>query len=85
MSEVNASVTIGGVGWIDLRIGRRIGEVARQRRSGGVDRSLDVLGGGIDVAIEIELQRDAAEAERTRRRHGGQRLDLAELAFEGSA
>ena len=72
----------GGVGRIDLRVGRRIGQVARQRRAGGVDRRLHVLGGGVDVAAEVELHRDLAEAVSARRGHGRERRDLPELALE---
>ena len=46
------------VGRVDLAVGRRRRQVARQLPSGGVDRGLDVVGGGVDVAVEIELQRD---------------------------
>ena len=70
------------VGRVHLRIERRVGQVARQRRAGGVDRRLHVLRGGVDVAVEIELQRDLADAERTRRGHRLQRRDLAELALQ---
>ena len=70
------------VGRVHFRIERRIGQVARQRRGGGIDRRLHVLRGGVDVAVEVELQRDLADAERARRGHRLQRRDLAELAFE---
>ncbi len=53
------------VGRVHLGIGRRIGQVARQRRAGGVDGGLHVLRGGVDVAVEVELQRDLADAVRT--------------------
>jgi hypothetical protein len=51
---------------IDLRIKRRVGQAARQGRGRGVDRRLHILSGGVDIAIEIELQRDLADAERAR-------------------
>ena len=70
------------VGRVHLGVGRRIGQVARQRRAGGVDGRLHVLRGGIDVAVEHELQRDLADAVGRRRRHGGERRDLPELALE---
>ena len=57
------------VGRVDLGIGRRIRQRLRQNAGGGVDRGLDVLGGAVDVAVEIELQRDLADAERTGRLH----------------
>ena len=67
---------------VHLGVGRRIGKVARQRRARGVDRGLHVLRGAVDVAAEIELQRDLADAERARRGHHRQRRDLAELPLE---
>ncbi len=70
------------VGGIDLRVDRRIRQVARQRRARRVDRSLHVLSGGIDVAAEVELQRDLTDAERARRRHQRERRDLPEIALE---
>ena len=70
------------VGRVHLGVDRRIGQVARQRRGGGVDRRLHVLRGGVDVAVQIELQRDLADAEGTRRGHRRQRRDLAELALQ---
>ena len=72
----------GRVGRVHLRVGRRIGQVARQRRAGGVDRRLHVLRGGVDVAPEVELQRDLAEPVGARRGHGRQRRDLPELALQ---
>mgnify|MGYP003911623099 CR=1 FL=1 len=43
---------------------------------------LHILGGAVDIARQLELQRDLADPERTRRRHRRQRGDLAELALE---
>jgi hypothetical protein len=70
------------IGGIHLGIDRRIGKIARQRRSGGVDGGLHVLAGGVDVAGKVELQCDLAHPIRTRRRHARQRGDLAELALQ---
>ena len=70
------------VGRVHLRIKRRVGQVARQRRTGGVDRRLHILRRRVDVAVEIELQRHLADAERTRRGHHLQRRNLAELSFQ---
>ncbi len=44
------------VGRVDLAPGRRVGQVLRQARSGGVDGRLHFLGGGVDVLVERELQ-----------------------------
>ena len=46
------------VGRIDFAIGRRTRQILRQVPRGGVDRGLDVVGGGVDVAVEIELDGD---------------------------
>ena len=70
------------IGRVHLRIDRGIGKIARQRRGRCVDRRLHVLRGGVDVAVEIELQRDLRQAERRLRRHGRERRDLTELALE---
>ena len=72
----------GRVGGIDLSIGRRTRQVFRQLSGGGVDRGLDIVGGGVDVAVEIELDGDRGRAKRTRRRHLGDARNLRDLAFE---
>ena len=69
VGEVSAERHDRRVGRVHLGIDRRIGQVARQRRAGGIDRRLHVLRGGIDVAVELELQRDLADPERARRGH----------------
>ena len=70
------------IGRVHFGIDRRIGQVFRQRRSRGIDRGLHVLRGSVDVAIEHELQRDLAHAERARRCHHLERGDLPEVALE---
>ncbi len=70
------------VGRVDLGVDGRIGEGTRQRRAGRIDRRLHVLRRPVDVAAQVELQRDLAEPERTGRRQEAQGRDLAELAFE---
>ncbi len=45
----------GRIGGIDLAIGRIVGKIGRQLSASGVDGSLHIAGGGVDVAIEIEL------------------------------
>ena len=74
----------GRVGRIDLAIRRIGGKVGRQERSRGIDTCLHVARGEIDVAAEVELQRDGRGAERTRRGHLGEARDVAELALQGS-
>src|SRR5262249_60158006 len=51
------------VGRIDLGVNWRIGQVLRQGRARRVDGGLDVLGGAVDVAVEIKLQRNLADPE----------------------
>ena len=48
------------VGRVHLPVGRRRRQVLRQLAAGGVDRRLHVAGGAVDVAVEVELQRDRA-------------------------
>ena len=67
---------------VDLAIGRRRGQVFRQLSAGGVDRGLHVVGGGVDRAVEVELDRDRGGAEITRRRHLGDAGNLRELALQ---
>ena len=43
------------VGRVHLRIKRRVGQVARQRRGGRVDRRLHVLRGRVDVAAQDRI------------------------------
>ena len=54
----------------------------RQLAAGGGDRGLHVLRGGIDVAVEVELQRDRGRPERAGRGHLRDAGDLGELALE---
>jgi hypothetical protein len=70
------------VGGIALAVGRRRGQVARQKVRGRVDGGLHVLLGRVDVAIQIELQGDERGVEARHRGHLTERRDLAELAFQ---
>ena len=67
---------------IDLAIGRRRGQRGRQLAAGGGDRGLHVLGGRVDVAVEIELQRDGGRAEHADRGHLSDAGNLSEPALE---
>ena len=67
---------------IDLAIGRRARQVLGQLAGGGVDRGLDVVGGGVDIAVEIELHGDRGRAERARRGHLRDAGNLGDLALE---
>ena len=53
------------IGRVHLGVGRRERQSARQRRAGGGDGGLHVLGGGVDVAVERELQRHLATGRAT--------------------
>ncbi len=67
---------------VDLAIGRRRGQVFRQLPAGGVDRGLHVVGGGIDRAVEIELDGDRGGAEIAGRGHLRDAGNLRELALQ---
>src|SRR6185312_2613451 len=66
------------VGGVDLAVARAERQVGRQVAAGGVDGGLHVARGGLDVAIEIELQRDRCGAQRRRRGHLVDAGDAAE-------
>ncbi len=70
------------VGGIDLAVGRIARQSRRQQAARGVDRRLHVARGAVDVAGQIELQRDARRAERAARGHLGDAGDAAERALE---
>ncbi len=72
----------GAVRRIGLSVGRRVWEVLGQQASGRVDRSLDILRGGIDVAREIELQGDRQRTYTARRSHLAQSRDRRKLLLE---
>jgi hypothetical protein len=70
------------IGRIDLAVGRIAGKVGGEIGSGGVDGGLDVACGAVDVAGDVELQRDARLPDPALRGHFGHVGDLAEVAFE---
>ena len=59
------------VGRIDLLVGRRVRQVLGQQAAGRVDRGLHVLRRAVDVARQVELQRDRGRAERRSSRSSG--------------
>ena len=81
-SDWTDRMRIWRIGGVDLAIGRRTWQILRQLPGGGVDRSLDVVGGGVDVAVEVELDGDRGRAERARRRHLRDAGYLRDLPFE---
>ena len=70
------------VGRIELLVGRRRRHGLRQRLARRGDRGLHVLRRQIDIAVEIELNRNRRGAEGAERGHLGDAGDLADLAFE---
>ena len=67
---------------VGLAVGRRAGQVLRQQPGGGVYRLLHVLRGGVDVALEIELQGDHRRSDAARRGHLGEAGKRGKLLFE---
>src|SRR3954470_12777279 len=67
---------------VDLAVGRWRGERDRKLPRGRGDRRLHVLGGSVDIAVEIELQRDRGRAEGARRRYLRDAGNLAEATLE---
>ena len=67
---------------IDLAVGRRRRQVLRQLAARRIDRRLDVLRRAIDIARQIELDRDRAVAERAARGHLRDARDLPELPLQ---
>ena len=57
-------------------------ERRRQQRARGVDRRLHVARRAVDVAAQVELERDVRRAERARGGHLGDRGDAPERALE---
>ena len=72
----------GGIGGVDLAVGRRRGKVGRQLPSCRRDCGLHVLGSRVDVAVQLELQGDRGRPECARRGHLGDAGDLSELALQ---
>ena len=67
---------------IDFPIGRRRRQAFRQLAARRIDASEDIVGGGIDASVEIELDGDRGRAQRTRRRHLRDAGNLGELSFQ---
>ncbi len=64
VSDVIASIMIGASAGLTFAVRRVVRKVGRELAAGGVDRRLDVAGGGVDVPVEVELERDVRRAER---------------------
>ena len=70
------------VGGIEFLVGRRRRHGLRQRLARRGDRGLHVLRRQVDIAVEIELNRNRRCAEGAERGHLGDAGDLADLAFK---
>ena len=71
-----------GIGGIDLLVARWRRHITRQRLPGHRDRRLNVLGCGIDVAVELELYRDRGGVQRAHRSQLCDARDLSELPLQ---
>ena len=69
---------------VRFAIARVAGQIGGQLAARCVDGGLNVAGGGVDVAIEIELESDGGAAELAGRSHLRDAGDAAELALERS-
>ena len=70
------------VGGVHFAIGGIGAQARRQVGARGDNRGLHVARGAVDVAVEIELQRDAGLADAALRSHLGDVGDLAEMALQ---
>ena len=70
------------IGRVGLAVGRRVRQILRQQAGGGIDRLLHVLRRAVDVALEIELQRDQGRTDPAHRGHLGEAGQRGELLFE---
>ena len=75
----NQDRRVGGVHFAISGIGAQAGRQVGARRD---DRGLDVARGAVDVAIEVELQRDTGLADAALRGHLGDIGDLAEMTLQ---
>ena len=75
----------GRIGRIHLAVGGIVRKVGGQIAAGGVDGRLHVARGGVDVAVQIELQGDAGRSERAGRGHLGDRGDAPNWRSSGVA
>ena len=73
---------IGRIGGIDFAVGGIAGQIAGQVAAGGGDGCLHVARRRIDIAAQIELQRDVARSQHARRSHLGDGCDASELALQ---
>ena len=72
----------GGVGRVHAVVAWRVGQALGQDALRGIDGGLHILGGAVHAAGEIELESDLAGADGGGALHGGDAVDLAELAFQ---
>src|SRR5713226_3447736 len=72
----------GRVRGIGLAIGRLPGQIGRELAARRIDGCLNVARRGVDVAVQVKLQRDSRGAQPARRRHLRNAGDAAELALQ---
>ena len=84
MSDVKRQQQDRRVGGIDFAIGGLAGKIGGKLAARGVDGGLHVARGGVDVAVQIELQSDVGGAEAAGGSHLRDAGDAAELALERS-
>ena len=80
--EVSDEDHDGRIRRVDFPVGRVVRKVRRELAPRGVDRRLDVARGRVDVAVQVELDRDVGRAEPGRRGHLRDAGDAAELTLE---
>ena len=80
--EVSARIMIGASAGLTLRYVGLLGRLAGKLAARGVDGGLHVARRGVDVAVQVELQRDAGRAERAGRGHLGDAGDAPELPLQ---
>ena len=82
--EVSARISTGAAAGFDFLNLGSIGKSLGRSVGRGIEGRLHVARRAVDAAGEVELDRDAAGAERAHRGHLGHAGDLAEAPLRGS-
>ena len=72
----------GSVRGVDLAIGRIARQIGRKLAARGIDGRLHIASSGINVPVQIKLQRDAGRAQLARRGHLVHARDASELPLQ---